>query len=256
MPRAASITDAELSFAAAGEDALALTCDADCADCLGVAVEDRGRDAALAEHCFFFLEGVAAARTSSSSRFGAAAVTGVWPVSLAGSAPTRSTSTSGIQCHEDSLAERGRVQGQQRSHFEDLEARVGAEDVVHEHPVAVEGAYRTASSASGQRLRVGERARAQLAQIEVAVGELEELWAELVLVAVGVLFDQTVGCERPQSCTVPLASPRRSESSLTPSRPGPVASALRMLIARSTDWIIGRYCRTVFDIVEWLAHGR
>jgi len=48
-----------------------------------------------------------------------------------------------------------------------------------------------------------------------------------------VLFDETVSLERPQQpVNRPLASPRRSESSLTPSRPGPPARPLRMRIAR------------------------
>ena len=92
------------------------------------------------------------------------------------------------------------MQGEQGADLEDLEARVGTEDVVDdEHPVAVEGADPNGLvGASGQRLRIGERAGAQLAQIEVAVRELEELWAQLVLVAVGVLLDETVRLERPQ----------------------------------------------------------
>jgi hypothetical protein len=71
------------------------------------------------------------------------------------------------------------VQRQERADLEDLQARVGTEDVMDdEDPVAVE---RTDANglvrAPGQRFRVGERPRAELAQVKVAIRELEELSA-------------------------------------------------------------------------------
>jgi hypothetical protein len=61
MPRAASITAApSFLVAPASGHALARADDADCPDRLGTGVENRHGDAALAEHGFFLLEGVAA----------------------------------------------------------------------------------------------------------------------------------------------------------------------------------------------------
>jgi hypothetical protein len=92
------------------------------------------------------------------------------------------------------------VQRQDRAHLEHLQARVRPEDVVDdERPIAVRhgDAHRLADPRR-EELRPCERARAQLVQVEIAVPELEELWAELVLVRVEVLLDEPVLLERPQ----------------------------------------------------------
>jgi hypothetical protein len=54
------------------------------------------------------------------------------------------------------------------------------------------------AGARREELRPGERAGAQLTQVEVPVRELQELRAELVLVAVRVLLNEPVVVQRPQ----------------------------------------------------------
>ena len=54
------------------------------------------------------------------------------------------------------------------------------------------------AGAGREQLGPCERAGAQLVEIEVAVRELEQLRAELVLVAVRVLLDEPVVVQRPQ----------------------------------------------------------
>ena len=92
------------------------------------------------------------------------------------------------------------MEGEEGADLEDLKARVGPKDVVHhEDAVAVGGAHSHGFlGARREQLRPGERARAELVQVEEAVAELEERRTELVLVAVGVLLDEAVLLERPE----------------------------------------------------------
>src|SRR6476661_1995921 len=52
--------------------------------------------------------------------------------------------------------------------------------------------------AKGEPIRVTDRARAQLVQVQVRVAKLEKARAKLVLVGVLVLLDKSVGLERLQ----------------------------------------------------------
>src|ERR1044071_304327 len=89
---------------------------------------------------------------------------------------------------------------QHRADLEDLERGVWTKHVVYdEHAVAVRNADTDGLARTRrEQLRPRERTRAQLAQVEVAVRQLQELRAELVLVALLVLLDQSVVVERPQ----------------------------------------------------------
>jgi hypothetical protein len=101
---------------------------------------------------------------------------------------------------EQRLAERGCVHRQQRSDLEQLEARVRSEHMVDDEDAARvrhADADRLADPRREQ-LRPRERARAQLVEIEIAVAELQQLGAELVLVGVEVLFDEAVLLQRPE----------------------------------------------------------
>jgi hypothetical protein len=49
------------------------------------------------------------------------------------------------------------------------------------------------------------------------------------------------------------ARPRRSASSLTPSRRGPLASAFKIAVARSMDWIEDFRILSSFGIAEFLS---
>ena len=49
-----------------------------------------------------------------------------------------------------------------------------------------------------EQLRPGQRARAQLVQVEVPIAQVQQLRPQLILVAVGVLLDQAVRLQRPQ----------------------------------------------------------
>ena len=135
------------------------------------------------------------------------------------------------------------MRGQLGADLEDLERGVGPEDVVDDGDRrAVQDAdAHGGAGAGGEPLGVHERARAQLVEVEVGVAELQQPGAELVLVRVAVLLDEAVRrsvCSSPW--TVGRERPSWSASSLTPSRRGPLASALRMRAARSTDWIVPR----------------
>jgi hypothetical protein len=103
-----------------------------------------------------------------------------------------------------------------------------------------------------EQLRPGERARTKLVEIEVAVPELEQLRAELVLVGVEVLLDEAVllqGSEQPVNGRLRQADPVGEIAQ---------AEAARMLSERLQDPhravdrlnLLPSYCRTPFDIVE------
>ena len=176
--------------------------DADAADDVAVAAEDRRCKTHLAEHRLFPFDRVAAftnalelagesrhCRDRATREFRQPRVDDVAALVLA-------------DVCEHSLPERGGVHRQHRADLEDLERCVRPENVVHnEHAVAMRDtdANRLAR-ARREQLGPGERARAQLVEVEVAVRQLQELGAELVLVAVRVLLDEPVvvqGAEQP-----------------------------------------------------------
>jgi hypothetical protein len=159
-----------------------------------------------------------------------------------------------VRVREHCLAERGRVQWQQRSHLQHLETRVRTEHVVDdEDAVAVGHPHADGlADACREQLRPGERARPQLVQVEVAVPELEELGAELVLVRVEVLLDEPVLLQ---------GSEQAVHGRLRESHPvGEIAEAeaAGMLAERLEDADravhglnrLRSYCRIPFDIVE------
>src|SRR6188472_3106711 len=91
----------------------------------------------------------------------------------------------------------------QREHLadlEDLQSRVGPKDVMHDQDALAVKRPHTHGLVRSHRekLRPRERARAEVVQVEVAVAELKELGAELILVAVRMLLDEPVGLERPE----------------------------------------------------------
>ena len=84
--------------------------------------------------------------------------------------------------------------------LEHPECRVRAENVVHDHHArAVHDADpNRGARPGGEVVGVGDRARTQLVQVEVGVAKLKQARAELVLVGMAVLLDETVGLERLQ----------------------------------------------------------
>jgi len=159
-----------------------------------------------------------------------------------------------VEVREHCFAERGRVQRQERTHLEHLQARVRPEDVMDdEHALAVGDADADRlADPRGEQLRPRERARPQLVEVEVAVPELEQLRAELVLVGVEVLLDEAVLLEGAEQ----TVDGRLCE----PDAVGEIAQAEapRMLSERLQDPhravdrlnLLSGYCRTPFDIVE------
>src|SRR6266849_229102 len=101
---------------------------------------------------------------------------------------------------EHGLAECGRMQRKHRADLQDLQARVRTEDVMDDEDTLAVG-YADPDGLVGpsrKQLGPGERACAQLTEVEVAATELEELRAELILVAVRVLLDEPVLVQRPK----------------------------------------------------------
>ena len=165
-----------------------------------------------------------------------------------------SSTTSSSQIGERRLAERGRVQRQHRADLEDLEGGVGPEDVVDdERAVAVENARREPppASATASSSDHASDARAQLVQVEVAVAEVQQLGAELVLVAVRVLLDEAVRLQRAQEPVhraLREAEPRRELADAEPA--GAAAQGLQDANRTVDDWIMEsslskgvRHCR-------------
>ena len=143
---------------------------------------------------------------------------------------------------------------QQRADLEQLQARVGPEDVVHDEDAArVRHADADRLADAGrEQLRPGERARAELVQVEIAVPELEELRAELVLVGVEVLFDEAVLLERPEQAVHRRLRQPDPVGEVGEAQP-PRVLAERLQDAHGTvDGLncLHRYCRIAFDIVE------
>src|SRR5258708_21101806 len=78
--------------------------------------------------------------------------------------------------------------------LEGAECRVRTEYVVHHHdarPVHDADAEGGAGG-RGEAIRIGDRARAQLVQVQVRVSKLQQARTELVLLGVPVLLDKTV----------------------------------------------------------------
>jgi hypothetical protein len=159
-----------------------------------------------------------------------------------------------VEVREHRFPERGRVQRQERTDLEHLQARVRPEDVVddeHALPVGDADADRLADPGREQ-LRPGERARPQLVQVQVAVPELEQLRAELVLVGVEVLLDEPVLLQGAEQAV--------DGGLREPDTVGEIAQAEapRVLAERLQDPhgavdrlnLLPSYCRTPFDIVE------
>ena len=108
--------------------------------------------------------------------------------------------------------------------------------------------------AYGQQLRPRQRARAEVVEVEVAVGELEELRAELVLVAVGVLLDEAVRLERAQKAVhgaLREAEPVRELADAEPARAGRRGPSECELRDRPTGSRLAlSFVECVFDNVE------
>src|SRR5207245_10609285 len=87
---------------------------------------------------------------------------------------------------EHGLAECRRVQWKHRADLQDLQARVRAEDVMDdEHTIAVRDADPDGLvSPRSEQLGPGERACAQLDEVEVAGAQMEYLRAEVGVVSV------------------------------------------------------------------------
>src|SRR5437660_322690 len=94
----------------------------------------------------------------------------------------------------------------------------------HEQAVAVRGADTDGLPASDREVvRPGERAPAQLVDVEVDVAQLQEGAAELVLAALRVLLDEPLLLQRPQQAvdralgeSQPLAELRDSQAPRSP----------------------------------------
>jgi len=159
-----------------------------------------------------------------------------------------------VRVCEQRLAERGRVQWQQRSHLEHLEARVRAKHVMDDEDAVAVGHPDADGLADARReqLRPCERARPQLVQVEVAVAELEELGAELVLVRVEVLLDEPVLLQGPEQAVHGRLRESHPVGEITE------AETAGMLAERLEDAdrpvhglnLLRGYCRIPFDIVE------
>jgi hypothetical protein len=146
------------------------------------------------------------------------------------------------------------VHREQGTDFEQLQARVRPEDVMDDEDAARVGdthAHRLADPRR-EELRPRERPRTQLVQVEVAIAELEQLWAELILVGIEVLLDETVLLQRPeQAVNGGLGEPDAIGEVGQAEPPGMLAE--RLQDAHGTvDGLncLHRYCRIAFDIVE------
>ena len=97
-----------------------------------------------------------------------------------------------------------------------------------EHPVAVEDADPNGLVRPGRkRLGPGQGAPAQVAEIEVAVRQLQELRPELVLVAVRVLLHEAMVLERSQQPVHrPLGEPEPCRQLAYAQPPGPSGEGL------------------------------
>ena len=89
------------------------------------------------------------------------------------------------------------MQGQLKPDLENPKSRVGPEHVVHDdhvgavhHPDPDSGA-----GAHGKPVRVTDRSRAQLVQVEVRITKLEKSRTQLLLVGVPVLLHESVGLQ-------------------------------------------------------------
>jgi len=143
---------------------------------------------------------------------------------------------------------------QKRADLEQLQARVRSKHVVDDQDAA---RVRDADAdrlahARREQLGPGERTRAQLVQVEIAVAELEQLRAELILVGVEVLLHEAVFLERPEQAV--------DRGLREPDAVGEVGEAEppRMLAEGLQDAdspinglnCLHGYCRIAFDIVE------
>jgi len=146
------------------------------------------------------------------------------------------------------------VHRQERADLEQLQARVRPKDVMDDEDasrVRDADAHRFAD-ARREQLRPGERAGAELVQVEVAVSELEELRAELVLVGVEVLLDETVLLQRPEQAVHGRLREPHPVGEIGEAEP-PGMLAERLENAHGTvDGLncLHGYCRIAFDIVE------
>ena len=98
------------------------------------------------------------------------------------------------------LAERRRVQRQQRADVEGLQAVVRPEHVVHDQHPAVQGRADPDRLAAAGRQRVGpvDRPGPQLVDVQVARAQVQQRRAELVLARVAVLLDEPDALQRAQ----------------------------------------------------------
>jgi hypothetical protein len=143
---------------------------------------------------------------------------------------------------------------QQGADLEHLQARVGAEDVVDDEHAAGMGDADADRLADACREELGPRkgAGAQLVQVEVAVPELEQLGAQLVLVGVEVLLDESVLLQRPEQAVDGRLREADAIGEVREAEP-PGMLAERLEDAHGPIDGLNRlhcYCRIAFDIVE------
>src|SRR5260370_20745195 len=117
------------------------------------------------------------------------------------------------------------MQWQLQAHLEDAECAVGTEHVVDDddarsvhHPTP----DRRAGS-RGQPVRIRDRARAQLVEVEVRVAELEQAWPQLVFVGVPVLLYESVRLQRLEQPVDRRARPPQPVGQLPYPPPAPPA---------------------------------
>ena len=184
-------------------------------------------------------------------------------VSFGGASASRSSSSSPGAKARIALPSALACTGSSAPDLEDLERRVGPEDVVHDDDASapcITPTRTAASRALGEPLGVDDRAAAQLVEVEVGVAELQQAGAELVLVGVAVLLDEAVRLQRLQQAVDRGARQLEPVGELADAEP-PRAAGQRLQDARgAVDRLdrpprLGRsltirHCRIHFDSVE------
>ena len=227
-------------------------------------VEDRRRDARLAEHRLVALARDAALADRlelGAQRRGGERAAGQLRQRLgeSGRRPRRRARTRASPCPARSrapaAARRPRAPGTSR--------RAGRRGARRRRSGRACTPTRTAACArAASRSACTIERAAQLVEVEVGVAELQQPGAELVLVRVAVLLDEAVRLQRLQQPVDGRARQAEPVGELGHAEPARARSRApsRMRAARSTDWIVPRvrrvrsfairHCRIHFDRVE------